>query len=499
MGKKTRFRNQRGGMSRFLTFFPLALAAAAPAIAQDNPASTVSPQAVVGVSAVLLVMAVLVSLILTTTRLKGSSLFNRLFIIVAVTSGFFSAVSSAIGFGLITSQESDDLFRNSLLPPAFGVFVFFLAVAIWVGGAEFVRNKDWFRGFGGGFLSDMLFFLERCLKLFVVIPILAVVLFFVSTWTTVVGIGGVDAVRHTYQFELDRLQAECVGITTYRQADLLVLRDLQLSVDDVDRVATAEAEAGSRSGSVGQGAVNAYFLGIAEWYKGLVRNVEEIVDQDADPAGVSPYEPQICQKRTDELRRLLAENAFDNYDAWASRFEREFDDFASILNRWRHDRRVEDLLDQQLDSFDRANPRPTSNARMRVFPSQTAAMEEYAELVTGSLDSLVRSRKLAKPNPPLKSAAEISPERGLDIFRSWFAEPEPVVEPERVSRTASVVASEFIPGLSVISPRDAVLKNANIFSDIWALAISWDYAAYILMFAFLFFPSAERAARYKDE
>ena len=56
-----------------------------------------------------------------------------------------------------------------------------------------------------------------------------------------------------------------------------------------------------------------------------------------------------------------------------------------------------------------------------------------------------------------------------------------------------------MPGLSAISPRDAVLKNANIFSDIWALALSWDYAPYILMFAFLFFPSAERAREFKDE
>ena len=58
--------------------------------------------------------------------MAATSLFNRLFIIVAVTSAFFSAVSSAIGFGLITSQESADFFRNFVLPPAFGVYVFLL-------------------------------------------------------------------------------------------------------------------------------------------------------------------------------------------------------------------------------------------------------------------------------------------------------------------------------------------------------------------------------------
>ncbi|MEO0851207.1 MAG: hypothetical protein AAFY04_07345, partial [Pseudomonadota bacterium] len=56
----------------------------------------------------------------------------------------------------------------------------------------------------------------------------------------------------------------------------------------------------------------------------------------------------------------------------------------------------------------------------------------------------------------------------------------------------------IIPGLSVITPRDAVLKNFQIFSDVWALAMSWDYASYILLLAFLFFPSAERAAGFKD-
>jgi len=150
-----------------------------------------------GASIVLVLMGVMARAILTSRRLEGSSLFNRLFVVVAVTSGFFSAVSSAIGFSLITSQETDDFFRNSVLPPAFGVFVFCLAVAIWVGGAELVRHRDWFRSVGAGPVGDALAFVERGFKLFIVIPILAAILFLVSTWTTVVGIGGVDAVRHT--------------------------------------------------------------------------------------------------------------------------------------------------------------------------------------------------------------------------------------------------------------------------------------------------------------
>ncbi|MEM9263045.1 MAG: hypothetical protein AAGA22_05650, partial [Pseudomonadota bacterium] len=94
---------------------------------------------------VIVLMGAIVYLIMTSRRLSGSSLFNRLFIVVATASAFFSGVSSAIGFGLITSQETEDFFRNAVLPPAFGVFVFALAVTIWVGGAEFVRNRDWFR------------------------------------------------------------------------------------------------------------------------------------------------------------------------------------------------------------------------------------------------------------------------------------------------------------------------------------------------------------------
>ncbi len=99
---------------------------------------------------------------------------------------------------------------------------------------------------------------------------------------------------------------------------------------------------------------------------------------------------------------------------------------------------------------------------------------------------------------PIKSAAEISPARGLEIFREIFNPPAPVEEPEKISRAQSVVDAEYVPALSTISPRDAVLKHANIFSDVWALSISWDFAPYILMLAFLFFPSAERAAGYKD-
>ena len=451
--------------------------------------------ALAGAGAILAAMGVLIAGILTSRRLKASSLFNRLFIIVAVTSGFFSAVSSAVGFSLITSQETEDLFRNAILPPAFGAFVFFLAVAIWVGGAEFVRNRDWFRGVGAGFGADMLFFAERFIKLFVIIPILAVILFLVSTWTTVVGIGGVDAVRHTYQFEIARLQSECAGITAYRQRDFLFLADLRLSVSDAERAAETERTAGALSGSAGAGAASDYFDGLAAWYGALGDSVAAIIEGD-DPSGVDPYGSEICADRVDRLTALLSRNAFDNIDRWSREFEAEFNDFVSVLNRWRHDRRIETLLDQQLASFSRANPKPNP---ARLSTAQTEAINRYADDVESALRSLIRRQKLAKPPVPQKSAAELSPARGLDIVRELFAEPVPPPPEERVSRTQAVVAAEFVPGLSTISPRDAVLKNANIFSDIWALAVSWDYAAYILMFAFLFFPSAERAAPYKDE
>ncbi len=447
-----------------------------------------------GAAALLAIMVVVLGSILTSRRLHGSSLFNRLFIVVAVTSGFFSALSSAIGFSLITSQENEDLLRNVILPPAFGVFVFFLAVAIWVGGAEFVRHRDWFRAAGDGFIGDMLFFIERLIKLFVVIPVLGIILFFVSTWTTVVGIGGADAVRHTYTYEIDRLQSECAGITAYRQRDFLFLEDLRLSVNDVTRVARNERLGGARSGAAGYGAATEYFNGLAEWYRALGASVETIIESP-DPSGVDPYEPAICADTVDDLKKLVSRNAHDNYDLWARDFETAYNDFASVLNRWRHDRRIERLLDQQLASIARSNPKPVAST---LTAGQSQAIDDYTDDVESALRSLIRKQKLAKPPVPIKSAQELSPARGLEIVNELLSPPELVTEQERVSRTQAVVAAEFVPGLSTITPRDAVLKNANIFSDIWALAISWDYAAYVLMFAFLFFPSAERAAGFKD-
>ena len=469
-----------------------------PAFASEGPengASLITAGPWLGGGAALAVMAAVVGVILTSGKLKGSSLFNRLFIVVAVTSGFFSAISSAIGFSLITSQENEDFLRNAILPPAFGVFVFFLAVAIWVGGAEFVRQRDWFRGVRAGVVGDALFFVERLIKLFVVIPVLATILFFVSTWTTVVGVGGVDAVRHTYEYEIDRLLTECAGITAYRQRDFLFLEDLRLSVNDITRVADSEREDGAQSGAAGEGAVTDYFVGLAEWYRGLETSVAAIMEAP-DPSGADPYDPGACARNADEMKRLLSRNAHDNYDLWAREFETTFEDFAIILNRWRQDRRIERLLDQQIINFDRANPKPVG---ARLTARQREAIDRYAEDVESALRSLIRKQKLAKPPVPVKSAAELSPSRGLQIFADWITPPEPEPEPERVSRTQAVVAAEVVPGLSTITPRDAVLKNANIFSDIWALAISWDYAAYVLMFAFLFFPSAERAAGYKDK
>ena len=451
--------------------------------------------AAAGVLAVLLVMGVVIGSILTTKRLTGSSLFNRLFIVVALSSGFFSAVSSAIGFSLITSQETADFFRNVLLPPAFGVFVFFLAVAIWVGGAELVRHRDWFRRIGDGPLADALFFVERAIKLFVVMPVLAVILFFVSTWTTVVGIGGVDAVRHTYQYEIERIQAECAGVTAYRQNDYLFLEDLKLSISGVSRVARSERSGGSQSGAVGAGAVTAYYVGIADWLRDLEGAVADIIEGE-DPTGLDPYDSSICADKVEALQELLSSNAFLNYDLWARNFETAYNDLANVLNRWRRDKRIERLLEQQLASFSRANPKPVG---ARLSAGQTEAIDRYAADVEKALKSLISKQKRTKPPEPLKSAAELSPARGLEILNAMVAPPEPQAEPEKVSRTQAVVDAEFIPNLSTITPRDAVLKNANIFSDIWALAISWDYAAYLLMFAYLFFPSAERAAGFKDE
>ena len=467
------------------------------AMAQDGITEIAgfSMTAIAGASGVLALMGIVIYTALTSRRLKGSSLFNRLFVVVAVTAGFFSAVSSAIGFGLITSQESDDFFRNSVLPPAFGVFVFCLAVAIWVGGAEFVRHRDWFRGVGNGFFADMLFFIERAFKLFVVVPVLAAILFFVSTWTTVVGIGGVDAVRHTYSFEIDRLAAECAGITQWRQRDFLFLEDLRLSVNDVTRVAESERGGGSQSGAAGAGAVTDYFIGIADWYRGLEQSIASMIES-ADPSGVDPYDPEICTTNSDALKKLLSRSAYDNVDRWNREFETSFNDFASVLNRWRHDKRIERLLEQQLANFDRANPRPVG---ARTTERQRAAIDAYAEQVEDALKSLISRQKRQKPSPPLKSAAELSPARGLEIFRELLDPPAPPEEPERISRAQSVVDAEFVPGLSTLTPRDAVLKHANIFSDVWALAISWDYAPYILMLAFLFFPSAERARGFKDD
>lgn len=477
------------------------LAAPCAAFAGDAAASPpgLRIEGLAGASLVLALMGVVTAAILTSRRLEGSSLFNRLFIVVAVTAGFFSAVSSAIGFSLITGQETEDFFRNSILPPAFGVFVFFLAVAIWVGGAGLVRHRDWFRSIRRGFIADMLFFLERCLKIFVVIPVLATILFFVSTWTTVVGVGGVDAVRHTYNFELARLQAECAGITAYKQRDFLFLEDLRLAAEDASRAAEAERNIGAQTGAAGRGAVSDYYDGVATWLKQLEASVLAIIDGE-DPSGVDPYDPKICATTIDGLKRLLSSNAFDNYDAWARAFESTFEDFVAVLNRWRHDRRIERLLEQQLASFSRANPRPADNEARNVSYAQTTAITRYAGDVEAALQSLLRKQKLAKPPVPLKSAAQVSPERGLEILRTWFRPqlPGESGEEERVPRTKTVVEEEFVPGLSTITPRDAVLKNANIFSDVWALAIAWDYAAYVLMLAFLFFPSAERAPGHKD-
>lgn len=450
----------------------------------------------VGSAIVVALLGALTFAIMTSSRLSGSSLFNRLFIVVATTSAFFSSVSSAIGFSLITSQETSDFFRNAVLPPAFGVFVFFLGVAVWIGGAELVRHRDWFRGLKDGPIATLLHFIERSLKIFVVIPVLSLILFVVSTWTTVVGIAGVDAVRTTYSYEIGRLQSECAAIVAWRQRDFAMLDDLKLSVRTTADAAAREREGGFQTGSAGRGAVAAYIEGVAGWYAAVEESVAATLAA-GDPSGLSPFETDICAKKSEDLRAMLGADAYANYDAWAGTFETAFNDFIVVLNRWRQDRRIENLLQSQLDSFDRANPKPVAGLSL----AQERAISAYADSVTEALKKFISSQKRNKPAPPIASAAELSPERGLDIVLALFHEARDDGEgaKKKVSRTADVVAAERIPGLSELTPRDAVLKHAQVFSDVWALGIAWDYASYVLMLAFLFFPSAERAAGRKDD
>lgn len=445
-----------------------------------------------GSAIVLALMGAVAALIFA--RNADSSLFNRLFIVVATTSAFFSAVSSAIGFSLITSQETTDFFRNAILPPAFGVFVFFLGIAIWIGGADLVRRPDWFQGAGDGFGPALLRFFERAVKIFIIIPILSLILFVVSTWTTVVGIAGVDAVRFTYVAEVQRLQAECASIVAWRQRDVAVLDDLKLSVRTTTDAARREREGGFQTGSAGRGAVAAYIEGVAAWYAAVEESVAAGLAAD-DPAGLSPFAPNICAAKAEELRNLLSANAYENYDRWAGSFETAFDDFVIVLNRWRQDRRIEALLETQLAAFDRANPKPVAG----LSDAQARAIGGFADEVTGALKKFISAQKRNKPSAPIPSEAEKSPERGLDIIAAMLRPPAQEGAPKRVSRTAEVVANERIAALSALTPRDAVLKHAQVFSDVWALGVAWDYASFVLMLAFLFFPSAERAAGRENE
>ncbi len=438
-----------------------------------------------GSGVVLVLMGAAAALIFA--RNANSSLFNRLFIVVATTSAFFSAISSAIGFSLITSQETTDFFRNAILPPAFGVFVFFLGVAIWIGGADLVRRRDWFRSLGDGPLATLLHFAERSVKIFVIIPILSLILFVVSTWTTVVGIAGVDAVRFTYDAELQRLQAECAGILAWRQRDVAVLDDLKLSVRTTADSARREREGGFQTGDAGRGAVAAYIEGVAEWYRAVEDSVSAALDAD-DPSGLSPFSPEICATKTQELRDLLAANAYENYDRWASDFEKSFNEFALALSRWRQDRRVEAQLKSQLDSFGRANPKPVSG----LSPAQSRAIDQYYDEVTDALKKFYDSQKNNHPPVRIASEAEKSPERGLEIIAKLLRAATSPAEPSKYPSRSKAEAAKQIAPLSELTPRDAVLKHAQVFSDVWALGIAWDYASFVLMLAFLFFPSAER-------
>ncbi|MBY0423771.1 MAG: hypothetical protein K2Q06_15815, partial [Parvularculaceae bacterium] len=133
--------------------------------------------------------------------------------------------------------------------------------------------------------------------------------------------------------------------------------------------------------------------------------------------------------------------------------------------------------------------------------AQREAIRRFDADVRKSLKDLLGDMRERRnfPPKPLPSAAELEPERGLAAAAKWFRpKAEEVKAAKPKPRTIAAVEAERIAPLSTISPRDAVILHADVFSDVWALGIAWDYAAYLLMLAYLLFPSAERAAGWKD-
>jgi hypothetical protein len=94
-GREAPPRRKSGKISAFALAAIASVAFSTGALARSGEAAKLSdlPYAgLAGALSLLAIMAVVLGAILTSRRLKGSSLFNRLFIVVAVTSGFFSGI-----------------------------------------------------------------------------------------------------------------------------------------------------------------------------------------------------------------------------------------------------------------------------------------------------------------------------------------------------------------------------------------------------------------------
>lgn len=384
----------------------------------------------------------------------GYSLFHSFFSIVALISAGFSALTSFLGVRIIFESETESLFSSFILPFGLSLFIFVYALALWIGGSDLVRRQYWAeRGFGA--------FLERLLK-WLILALPGIGLFVLSTWTSALGLGGRDAIRIHYTAEVARLLADCEATAQFRAREDDFLANLEITVKQLRELSAQERERGVISGVAGAGDVVNYVERLSAWLA--------LITQEASGLRDGGELAAMCEKSGDSLLKELGKIGGTAFKPWERRFIDRFDTLRTEINEARTKGSPIGFVGEQVAAME------TKVVRPELGPSPTAqslraAIDRYAERVHTALSALI-SKYGASPPAPLPPTAVW----GVgDLFDADGTSTE--------GQSASTV-----PGLAVISARGAIWQYGDALFDIWAFALVWDFASYLLMIVYILFP-----------
>ena len=297
-----------------------------------------------------------------------------------------------------------------------------------------------------------------------------------STWTSALGLGGKDAVRRHYEVEVARLIAECERAVEAPRNEEAFLTNLDQTVANLIRIAREERR-GALSGMSGSGPAREYLERLSGWLSSVAKSARQ---QIATEKGGNRSEEilKACMKDGRALNKRLDKIETTNFKKWERNFARAFDKMRLKIIDLRKRATVLTFVEAQLEAMDLSvvpPQMPNTPTGKRV----AAQLEAYTDQVRLRLSELIGRFDTMPPRP-------------LPPTPTWSVADLLTSAESSAPSTPKADDGRDIPALQQTSARQAIWQYAYQAFDIWAFALSWDFASYALIIIYVVFPGLDR-------